>query len=160
MMLGIDPDHSMGSRSCKGKKLKKDFGTKVPMGESSGTDHSAKMGLRQLQSLVQVCTYQLFIDLFPFRHLQHPLGNIDPGQLGGPPFLPQRNTDQTGPTTDVQHRTLVRAHQTDKIFGNQPWIIIALRCGKPRIVAFRPIIIEFPILVRGLQAVRGFAAVL
>ena len=64
MMLGIDPDHSMGSRSCKGKKLKKDFGTKVPMGESSGTDHSAKMGLRQLQSLVQVCTYQLFIDLF------------------------------------------------------------------------------------------------
>ena len=33
MMLGIDPDHSMGSRSCKGKKLEKDFGTKVPMGE-------------------------------------------------------------------------------------------------------------------------------
>ena len=136
MMLGIDPDHSMGSRSCKGKKMKKDFGTKVPMGESSGTDHSAKMGLRQLQSLVQVCTYQLFIDLFPFRHLQHPLGNVDPGQLGGPPFLPQRNTDQTGPATDVQHRTLVRTHSTDKIFGNQLWIIIALRCDKPRTVAF------------------------
>ena len=36
MMLGIDPDHSMGSRSCKGKKMKKDFGTKVPMGVLSG----------------------------------------------------------------------------------------------------------------------------
>ena len=129
--------------------MKKDFGTKVPMGESSCTDHSAKMGLRQLQSLVQVCTYQLLIDLFPFRHLQHPLGNVDHGQLEGPAFLPQRNIDQTGPATDVQHRTLVRAHSTDKIFSNQPWIIVALRCGKPRIVAFRPIIIKLTMLAPG-----------